>query len=305
MRTVSNLKWIVILAATSLARGAERPVIDLWPGTPPGDEARELPPEADTTTPEAKLVAGRRVMRIGHVSRPTLEVFRPEAARNTGAAVVICPGGGHSILAYDLEGTEVAEWLNTLGVTGIVLKYRVPGRQDAQGRPAFKQDVQRAVRLVRSRASDWQLDPARIGVCGFSAGGETAAWAALVGDAPQYDRRDAVDDVSGRPDFCICVYAGGMVDRADPSRLRPEVVVPPRCPPFFLVHAQDDRVPVENSVRLYLALKQAGVPAELHVYDRGGHGYGLRPTEQPVTHWPARCADWLRAGGWLAGRAGS
>jgi acetyl esterase/lipase len=283
----------VVCLTLSGVCAAEKPLtLDLWPARPPGDTVA-LPPEADTTKPEDRMVAGRRVIRIGNVSRPTLAVYRPPKDKDTGAAVVVCPGGGHRILAYDLEGTEVAEWLNSIGVTGIVLKYRVPAREGLPRWKAAVQDGQRAVSFVRSRASEWGLDPKRIGILGFSAGGEAAGLTAAFGDERQYEPVDSADQASPRPDFAILVYPGGLAEQ-DGSKLREHVRVTAQTPPMFFVHAGDDQVHPANSVLTYLALKKAGVPAELHVYSTGGHGYGLRRTEDPVTRWPERCDAWLK-----------
>lgn len=270
--------------------------LNVWPDQPPG-KAVELPAEADLTKDTDNLIAGRRLQRIGNVSTPTLAIYRPAPDKDTGAAVVICPGGGHHILAYDLEGTEVAEWLNSIGVTGIVLKYRVPARDPDRRWLAAVQDAQRAVSLVRSKSEEWKIDPARIGILGFSAGGETAGLTAIFEDR-QYDKIDDVDTISSRPDFAVLIYAGGFAEK-DNQSLKPYVKVTSQTPPMFLVHAIDDPVPVANSLLLTGALKQANVPAELHVYSTGGHGYGLRRTEQPVTAWPDRCTAWLQESGLL------
>jgi acetyl esterase/lipase len=287
----------LILLACPLAHAAEpTTTLKLWPGKPPGDENLKLAPEADLTKPDDKLIAGRRIIKLGNVSEPTIAVYRPAKEKDTGAAVVICPGGGHYILAYDLEGTEVAEWLNGIGVTGIVLKYRVPARDKQKRWLAAVQDAQRAMSLVRGRASEWGIDAKRIGILGFSAGGETAALTAVFTER-QYSPIDAADKISSRPDFAVLVYPGGLVAREDKTKLQDYVRVTKDTPPTFLVQAFDDGVPVESSVLFLLALKKAGVPSELHVYDRGGHGYGLRPTDMPVTSWPKRCEDWLKARG--------
>jgi acetyl esterase/lipase len=289
--------WFVALLTVSPLLAGEPETIALWPGEPPG-ETKELPPEADTTKPTDQLIAGQRVARIGNVSTPTITVYRPVPEQDTGAAVVICPGGGHHILAYDLEGTEVADWLTSIGVTGVLLKYRVPFRDPERRWGAAVQDAQRAVSLVRSRAAEWKLDPERIGVLGFSAGGQTAALAALFGEQRQYEAQDAVDKTSPRPNFAVLVYTGGLLEK-DSQTLLPEAKVSGDAPPMFLAHAQDDPVPVANSLLLALALKQADVPAELHLYAKGGHGFGLRPTADPCTHWPDRCTEWLRSQGLL------
>lgn len=300
MRLTRLVAVALAIAVARLAAAAE-PVetLNLWPAQPPG-KVVELPAEADLTKDTDNLIAGRKLLRIGNVSTPTLAVYKPAPEQDTGAAVVICPGGGHHILAYDLEGTEVAEWLNSIGVTGIVLKYRVPARDPDRRWLAAVQDAQRAMSLVRSRAKEWNIDPARIGILGFSAGGETAALTAIF-DERQYDQVDDIDAVSSRPDFAVLVYTGGLAEK-DNAALKPYVKVTSQTPPMFLVHAIDDPVPVANSLLLTAALNEAKVPAELHVYSTGGHGYGLRRTEQPVTSWPGRCADWLGESGYLKNR---
>lgn len=287
---------LLLVATGPLSRAGEPVVLNLWPGTAPG-EVKELPPEADQTKPEDRLIAGRKIIKLGNVSVPQIAVYQPSAERNTGAAVVICPGGGHHILAYDLEGTEVAEWLNSMGVTGIVLKYRVPFRDPEKRWGAAVQDAQRAMSLVRSRAAEWKLDPQRIGICGFSAGGETAALTALLPDR-QYERIDAVDEQSYRPAFALLIYAAGLADKDD-QKLRDYIPVTKDAPPMFFVHAFDDRVSVQNPLLLAGALKRAGVSAELHVFATGGHGYGLRATRDAVTHWPLRAGKWMREQGFL------
>lgn len=291
---------LAALLAPAAARAAEPLAFNLWPGKPPG-ETKEFPPEADTTKADGKLIAGRRVIRLGNVSTPQITVYRPLKGADTGAAVVIAPGGGHSILAYDLEGTEVAEWLNGIGVTGVVLKYRVPTRTPNDRRwLAAVQDAQRAMSLLRSKAGEWGIDPRRIGILGFSAGGETAALTALLNER-QYEAVDGADKVSSRPDFAVLVYPGGLVERGKEEQgLLAHVKVTKGTPPMFLVHAYDDRVSPLNSALLFVELKKADIPAELHIYSHGGHGYGLRQTGEPVTTWHHRCAEWMRRQGFLS-----
>jgi len=276
--------------------GAEHEVIPLWPGKPPG-ETKELPPEADTTTPDSDKIAGKRLMRIGNVSTPTLTVYPAPADRATGTSVVICPGGGHYILAWDLEGTEIAEWLNSIGVTAFVLKYRVPGREESPRWRAAVQDAQRAMSLVRSRANEFGINPERVGIMGFSAGGETAVLTTLFTERT-YENVDAVDAVSMLPNFSALIYGAGVVDR-DSKKMRDYIKVTPETPPVFMAHAFDDGVPVENCLELMAELKKYKVPSELHIYSEGGHGYGLRKTAQPVTSWNDRMADWMKVSGWL------
>lgn len=296
-----RLAFSIALLLAALPALAREPnlVVNVWPDKPPG-ETKAFPPEADTTKADGRMVAGRRVIRLGNVTTPQLAVFRPAKERDTGAAVVICPGGGFNILAYDLEGTEVADWLNTIGVTGIVLKYRVPFRDPQKRWLAAVQDAQRAMSLTRSRAREWGIDPQRIGILGFSAGGATAALTSILLDDRQYPAADAIDRVSSRPDFSLLIYTGGaLVDRGA-TELRGDVKVPAGVPPMFFVHAFDDNVPVFASLLLAAEVKKVGGSAEVHVYDAGGHGYGLRPVaELPVTTWPKRAEEWLARRGLL------
>lgn len=288
------------LLCAGIGLRAEPAAIRLWPGAAPGDKGG-LGEERDTTKPSDNLIAGRPVIRIGNVSDPMITVFAAPAATRTGAAVVVCPGGGYYILALDLEGTEVCAWLNSIGVTGVLLKYRVPKRPDRPPYEAPLQDAQRAVGLVRSRAGEWSIDPQRIGVLGFSAGGHLCAALSAAPAGRTYPRVDAADDVSCRPDFQLLIYPGLLVREGGARELPPEVGVTAATPPTFLVMAQDDPVRVENVLDYALALQAAKVPMELHVYPTGGHGYGLRPAKDFVTTWPARAADWMRSRGILGG----
>jgi acetyl esterase/lipase len=298
--TRAAVRWVFALAflGSTVAVAADAPrTLDVWPGKVPGENGQV----GEETVQPAKAGEKKPVKRITNVSKPTLTIFRPAKDKDTGAAVVICPGGGYNILAWDLEGEEVATWLNSIGVTGIVLKYRVPRRPDqAKDKPPIGplQDAQRTVSLVRGKAKEWGLDPKRIGILGFSAGGHLSAAAATNFDKRAYEPVDALDEVSCRPDFAVLLYPGYIVERDKPV-LSPDIRVSPETPPTFLVHAHDDRLTPENSVLLYLALKKAGVPSELHVYTSGGHGFGLRPSEHPCSTWPQRCEDWLRNRGFL------
>lgn len=279
------------LSVTTLLAAPLAP-IPLWPGKAPG-ETVELPPEADIPKPDGQGVAGRRVIRLGNVSQPTITVYPAPKDTATGAAVVVCPGGAYNILAYDLEGTEVCEWLNSIGVTGVLLKYRVPRRKGLGKHTAPLQDAQRALGIIRSRAAEWGLDPKRIGILGFSAGGHLAAAVSNNCETRTYPRIDASDDIGIRPDFTLLIYPGYLTTKEQSTRLAPELSVDVRTPTAFIVMAEDDPVGVENALFYALALKNAKVPFELHIYPTGGHGYGLRPTEHAVTTWPARAADWL------------
>jgi acetyl esterase/lipase len=299
MTTAQSLLLSLVLSTLATNAGAAEPIkpikpikLYLWRGKPPG-ETKKLPPERDIYKPTDKKIAGRPIIKLANVSTPMLEIHRPPKEIDTGAAVVICPGGGHYILAYDLEGTEVAEWLNTIGVTGIVLKYRVPAREKAKRWRAAVEDAQRAISVIRSRASEWGLDPKRIGICGFSAGGEAAGLTAIFGTKKTYKPTDEHDKASSRPDFALLIYAAGFVKRGT-TELREYIQVTKDTPPMFFAHANDDGVSSLNSLLLAAELKKVGVPTAVHLWAKGGHGYGLRKTEMPVTAWPKRCEEWLR-----------
>lgn len=292
---ISRLRCLLLivglLMTSGLSPAAAPQTLAVWPGQAPGEkgdvgEEHLLPPQKEK----------RPVERLTDVTRPTITVYRPDPAQQNGTAVVVCPGGGYRILAVDLEGTEVAAWLNSIGVTAIVLKYRVPARKDQPKHLAPLQDAQRAVSLVRSRAAEWKIAPDRIGILGFSAGGHLSAATATNGDHRQYAPLDDVDKTSCRPDFAVLIYPAYLTAG---DRLAPEISVDAKTPPVFFAHANDDRISAENSVAMFLALKRVKVPAELHVYAGGGHGFGLRPSENPCSTWPDRCRDWLKSRGLL------
>jgi len=287
---------LVVFGCTARAQQSEP--IPLWPHGAPGESV--LPQaEADTSGPRGALVAGKSVIRLGNVSTPTLTVYSPPAGKNTGAAVLVFPGGGYSILALDLEGSEICQWLNTIGVTGVLVKYRVPAQQTSARKDAPLQDAQRAISLIRHDAAKWGIDPARIGIVGFSAGGHLAANLSNRYDQRIYPAVDQADTVSLRPDFAMLVYPAYLAGRD--GALAPELNVTPSTPKTLLVQAENDGVGVENSLVYFAALRKNKVPAEMHVYAEGGHGYGLRPTADPITGWPVRAAEWLRHIGVLAG----
>ena len=273
-------------------------VIELWPGGAPGEKG-DIGEERDTTKPTDQLISGKPVIRLGNVSKPTMSIYRPPAGKDTGAAVLVFPGGGYHILAMDLEGTEVCDWLNSIGVTGVLLKYRVPKREGLEKHAAPLQDAQRALGLVREHAKEWGIDPQRIGVLGFSAGGHLSAALSKNGDERTYPAMDAADKVSCRPDFQILIYPGGLTKKDEGDKVAPEVAVTTNPPPSFMAMAADDPVRVENALSYALALRNAKVPVELHVYPAGGHGYGLRPSKHFVTTWPQRAVDWMHSRGSL------
>jgi acetyl esterase/lipase len=293
-----HLVAVVVLSATLFAqKPARQPApghatMDLWPHGAPGASANSAP-EIDTTSAKDNLIAGKPLIRLGNVSTPTLTVYAPKQ-KNTGAAIVVFPGGGYHILAIDLEGTEVCDWLNSVGITCVLVKYRVPDSGPYPKSSAALQDAQRALGIVRSRAAEWHIDPKRIGVLGFSAGAHLSAALSTHLEQRLYDPVDDADKVSCRPDFAVIVYPGYLALSEQNFAPNAEIHVTSQTPPSFIVQAEDDPVHVENSTVYFLALKNAKVPAEMHLYANGGHGYGLRRTELPVTEWPTLVETWLQ-----------
>jgi len=296
----SALAGFVIVASLGFAlpvvAANKTTTLRLWPGDAPGESAPG-PEERDTTKPTDNQVAGKPVIRLGNVSQPTILIQRPPKGKETGTAVVIAPGGAYNILAWDLEGTEVCDWLNSIGVTAVLLKYRVPKRNGMPKHAAALQDAQRAVSLVRSRAQEFGIDPARIGVLGFSAGGHLSATVSTTAERT-YPGVDDADKVALRPNFAVLVYPAYLTVKDEGDKVAPELHVT-NAPPTFIAITADDPVRMENALNYAIALKQAKVPVELHLYPTGGHGYGLRKTKEPVTSWPERAAEWMKTRGWL------
>lgn len=311
---ISSLVLLLIAGCVGLtAADAPRPSakVMLWPGHPPGAIADPAYVEEIVYRDAEKTQA-----RVSKVTEPTLEIYLPPADKANGTGVIICPGGGYSVLAYDHEGIQVAEFFNRLGIAAFILKYRLPSdaiMQDKSVGPL--QDAQEAIRTVRRRAADFAVDPAKIGIMGFSAGGHLAASATVLHDWTVYPATDAT---SARPDFSILVYPvismqadlshggsrknllGAEPDAARMEKLSIDRQVNERTPPTFLIHSVDDRtVLVENSINYVLAAKKHKVPVELHVYPTGGHGYGLGVSPQSPRSWPEVLKTWLKANGWL------
>lgn len=281
---------MVHLTAASVLSAVDPITWNLWPGKPPG-ETVTLPPESYRAN-DNRQTAGRPVSRLQNVSVPTLTIFKPDREIDTGSSIMIAPGGGFTILAYDKEGTEVADWANSIGMTAIVLKYRVPGNVHNPDKPwlAAAQDGQRAMSLVKSRSDEVGISPDRIGIMGFSAGGAPVMYTALVSDR-LYDSVDNHDDHNFRPAFAAPIYSGWWVPE--------EASLSEATPPFFMVITYDDKDRSIGLSETYIKLKKAKVSAEMHIYSEGGHGYGLRRTEKPVTSWNDRMEDWLRLKGFL------
>ena len=282
------------------AIAAEQPqTIRVWPKAAPG-ENEDIGPEQDTTRSGDGLVAGKPVSRLGNVSESTMTIYRPAKGRDSGCAVLVCPGGAYRILAMDLEGTEVCDWLNSIGVTGVLLKYRVPARKGQEKYLAPLQDAQRAMGLIRSHAREWEIK--QVGILGFSAGANLSAIASSRYDTRAYEAIDDADRQSCRPDFTVLIYPAYLAKKGEENQIAPELNITTNTPPTFLLQTQDDGVGVMNSLTYATALQRVKVPFELHIYPSGGHGYGLRRTEKPVTLWPREAEAWLKQLGVLLSR---
>ena len=294
----SSVRWMVLLFSAATAIAAEPIVVDVWPGKTPDDIG--ISREEKSRIHDTRYVGPTKL--VTNVTKPTLTIYSPARDQNTGTAMIICPGGGYWDLFWELEGEEVAAWLNAHGMTGIILKYRVPRRPgETRGEPPLgpQLDAQRAMSLVRSRAAEWGINPARIGTIGFSAGGHLAFATATNFEQRLYDRIDAVDEVSPRPDFAVLCYSGYLKER-DKDEIRSGLRIPANTPPIFLTHASDDNEKLggsnaENSAFMYIALKRAGIPAELHIYATGDHDFGVRKNDKLPSSWTDLCLNWLKS----------
>jgi acetyl esterase/lipase len=284
--------------------------VPIWPGAVP-DAYPIAAPESETTTTD--MVAGKPVVEVDNVSHPTMTVYSPKGM-NTGIAVIVFPGGGYKCLAIDLEGTEVCDWLTSKGITAVLLKYRVPfsgpywdEQCNCHINPKVltaMEDAQRTVGLVRFHATEWHIDSHKIGVLGFSAGGHLVATMSTHFNQRLYPAVDAADKESCRPDFAVALYPGHLwMEDENKFELNPDIAthITRQTPPTFLLQAEDDHVDnVNQSLVYYIALKNAGVPVELHLFAQGGHAFGLRPTKFSITGWPKLVETWLRAIGMIS-----
>lgn len=287
---VLSLAWLCLLCDLSFA--AEPLTLKLWPDGPP----TTMVPKSEATIKLILSYGGPQPNRVTDVTDPTITVYRPE--KPNGASVIVAPGGGFMFLSYAHEGTQVCEWLNSLGVTAVLLKYRTPTRDEKEMFELPVQDAQRALGLVRHHTAEWKLDPKRVGLLGFSAGANLAGHVAWDRTARMYPQKPGLDDPRG-PDFLVFIYGGGFLDKDDKSKFRPSFGIPADAPPAFFLVAHDDKSNPVEAAMLYLEYKKRDLPAELHIHTKGGHGFGMRPAGHPINAWPQRCAEWMQSLGYL------
>ena len=293
--SIRPLLSLFVIAGSFAFAGSEP--IRLWPGAAP-DDPSNIPAEIAETSPADPANRTRPVTRVTNVTVPTITVYSPDPVLDTGATVIVCPGGGYARLAMDKEGSEICAWLNSIGVTGVVLKYRVPEREGFQRHELPLQDAQRAMGILRRRAVEFGIDPDRIGIMGFSAGAHLAAVLSNNHDERAYPHVDAADDFSCQPAFAMVIYPGYL--RSGEYGVSAELsVAKDKTPPTFIVQTQDDFANVENSINYFMALHAQDIPTELHIYPTGGHGYGRRQKGHRVSTWTERAADWLQDAGFL------
>lgn len=287
------MKPILLAITFAFAVQAAEPItIKLWPQGAPEKPGVKIGPEEE-------LQKGDGIKRVTNVTDPTITIYKPEKAN--GTSVIVCPGGGYSILAIEHEGTKVCEYLNTLGVTSVLLKYRVPRRNPANPSVEPLQDAQRAIGILRHRAAEFGLKADRIGILGFSAGGHLTVMATLHANDRTYPQDAALDVPDATPNFSIPVYPAYLVSKEDTFTLLPEIKVTDKSPPMCLIHAHDDKgvTSASSSALLYLEYKKLNLPAELHIYAKGGHGFGMKESGLPTAAWHIRVGEWMKAMGWL------
>lgn len=291
MRCAILLALVAISMSEGMSAQASGKPIPLWPGGVPGTKATGER-EQDATTPKDSQPAGKPVVRLANVTEPSI-TFYPAPSSKTRAAVVVLPGGGYRILAYDLEGTEICEWLNSIGINAVLLKYRVPQPKDILRHQQPLQDAQRALGVVRQHAKEWNIDPEKLGVLGFSAGGHLAAVLSNHAGERTYSKIDDADDLDSRPNFVILIYPAYLSVDDKGETIAPEVKLS-NTPPTFIAQTEDDKKFVGGTLLYYRSLAEAGVPAEIHIYSHGGHGYGMRRSKDTITRWPTLVETWLQ-----------
>ena len=290
--SVSPWFTLFLLLCWSRCFASEPLMLRLWPdGLPTGMVAK-----SEATEKMIKSHGGVTASRVSDVTDPTITVYFAE--KSNGASVVVAPGGGYMFLSYAHEGTQVCEWLNSIGVTAVLLKYRTPTRDETDPSTLPVQDAQRALGLVRHHAQEWKLDPKRVGLLGFSAGGNLAGHAAWDRGPRTYPQSSELDDPRG-PDFLIFIYGGGFLDNVDKTKFRDGFTVPADAPPAFFLVAHDDKSNPIEAAMLFLEYKKLKLSAEMHIYSTGGHGFGMRKDGHPINDWPERCAEWMKSTGVL------
>lgn len=282
---------ILFVLCSSALTASEPLTLKLWSDGPPS----VMTPKSEATEKLIKSYGGPQPNRVTDVADPTITIYRPE--KPNGASVIVAPGGGYMFLSYAHEGTQVCQWLNSLGVTGVLLKYRTPTRDEKDASTLPVQDAQRALGLVRKHAAEWNLDPKRVGLLGFSAGANLAGHAAWDRTERSYSQKPELDDPRG-PDFLVFIYGGGFLDKDDKLKLR-DGCVPADAPPAFFLVAHDDKTNPVEAALLYLEYKKRNLSAELHICAKGGHGFGMRKDKNPINDWPQRCAEWMKSMGFL------
>ena len=283
---MKKISFLLLIMIYTSAMAQQKPIL-LFPNGAPGETVKMV----EIEDLSGNKVASCPVLRISNVSQPTLTFYPAAADNNTGTTIIVNPGGGYNILAYNLEGSEVCKRFNSHGINCVLMKYRVPLREGLTKHAAPLQDLQRAIAYTRAHADEWNIDANKIGVMGFSAGAHLAAMASNSFTERTYPVVDANDDASIRPDFCLLIYPA-YLDGKNFS-IAPELKVTDKTPPTFLVQAQDDNSYLNSSLFYYYALKEAKVPVSMHLYPTGGHGYGVRNTGHLVNEWPFRALNWL------------
>ena len=285
------LPILCFLGAVSLSQAVEPSVVKLWPEGVPGQRV----PVSEAT--QKMIDSGKpSPSRVTNVEDPDISVFMPE--NSNGACVIVAPGGGYYFLSWANEGTQVCEWLNSIGVTAVLLKYRTPTRDEPNPFEKPSADALRAIGFVRHHASEWGIDPNRVGVLGFSAGGNLVGHVACDRGPRSYVTDPKLDDPRG-PDFAVMIYGGGFLDKEDKTKFRAGFSVPNDAPPMFFAVAHDDKSNPVEMAAIYLEYKKLGIPAEFHSFAKGGHGFGMKPGTLPANAWPQRCAEWMNSMGYL------
>ena len=289
--TIFRLSLLVAIFTMS-ALAEPNATIPLWPEGVPAESDFKLPEES------IELKGPHQIEIMSNVRAPELTWYPAE--KPNGTAVIVCPGGGYNILAYSHEGYEVCEWLNTLGVSAALLKYRVPRREGRPFHEAPLEDVHRAIGIIRTRAEEWKVNPKRVGILGFSAGGNLAAHAVTFAGERTYPPDPKVDSVDPVPNFGVLIYAAYLLEEGKPDNLNPDIKVTGKTPPTFLAVAHDDKRFVEGSARFYIEMFRNERPCELHIFQKGGHGFGFDKTEEEIRQWPALAGAWMKTMGWLS-----